>query len=130
MFGLYSIINLKSYNMKRSKDLFREMMEDLFFGDPWRSIFNKKQKKMEELEYENFEIEKKGVKTKFSFGFDEKGLVKSIEFLSDYTPTPEESQENQLQLLQKQLDEAVEKEDYKLAAELQAKIRETNKITN
>lgn len=111
--------NLKLYKMRRNKDLFLELMES-FFG---RSVFDEEFYTSDNFQEESFEVNKGNYKTIVTCKFDKSGRPVGTGFRSEYVPTEQEKITNDRQTLQKQLDQAVQAEDYTLAAEIQAKLK-------
>lgn len=99
------------------RDLFSEFFRGLFNTDP------------EGLQYEEFRIEKNGVKTTIRAGFDKQGFLMDLQStcMRENTvvyPTQQKAQ------LQKDLDKAVEEEDYSKAAELQKQLKALDQPTS
>jgi len=97
--------------MKRSKDLFMEMMESLMWG-----LFIPQEQKEEKVHTETHEIVKGNYKTNFEYLFNEQGELLGHKYTQEYIPSKEEELKNQQLTLQQQLEQALQEEDYKKAA--------------
>lgn len=107
--------------MKRSKDIFLEIVERLFAEDPFERMMREEdylQQKEQKFETETHDIVKGDYKNHFEYIFDEKGNLVGHNHVQEYIPSKEEELKNQQLTLRQQLEQAVQEEDYKKAAEL------------
>lgn len=116
--------------MGKSKDMFIQMMEEFFSGNPFMDMFSNTERSVDKelnTTSETAEYTKGNYKTKIITTFDESGAVISTFTHSEFLGKPKPS----LEELRAELSKAVEKEDYDRAAELQKEIKsyETNKNT-
>lgn len=105
--------------MSRIKRVLDEIIEDMYRTPLFEldRMLNINQ----QLEEESFEVNKGNYKTNIKCKFTPKGEPVGITYESVYVPSELEDQQNQLQL---KLDEAVEKEDFLLAADLKKQLQE------
>lgn len=105
--------------MSRSRDLFLKIMERML-QDSQPAFLDHSSLDLEE---ETFEVNKGNYKTILKAKFDKTGRVVSTEYTSEYIPTEEEASLLEMRNLQKQIESAVEQEDYSKAHELQQSLK-------
>lgn len=106
--------------MGRSKDLFFELMMKMMMGGERPSLnpmSNEEFKMEDDNSEETFEITKGKIKSIFRVRFNKEGHPVALQYEAQYMPSEEEELENKLMLIRREMEEAVEKEDFLLAAE-------------
>lgn len=103
-------------------------MFDLLMEMFQRPMAFEKSKRVETSRTVEWEVN--GKKTTFTVGFDKDGEPVSVECKCEYIPTPEEELQNRIMLLEKQIEEELEKDTsdgYLKAGELKRQLEEIRK---
>ena len=113
--------------MGRSRDLFLRLLEEMMNHDPLEeALYQEQKKKRESGNYvpESYEITKGNYKTIVQILFNKEGYPVGVKLESELLQQEKKPEKD----LQTQLSEALEKEDYELAAKIQKEMKEFNSL--